>query len=173
MPVWKRGPGGGFALASLGAFVVIEARAHAAARGAKCLARLSAVMSDRTSRRPGDVQAMLMRMWDALGDKTAGTGVGVISGATGAEPATSEERAFFARHGDIAVRATGSYVGHGIEPQFVLNIALAAVALGHATLYPPGDDSGVERPMQGPLTRAIVTGIGQWRGEGLALVEAP
>ena len=172
-PVWQRTPKGGFALASLGAFLVVEARAHAEARAARCIARLSAVLADRTSRRPGDVEAALARMWETLAGRIGNGGAAVISGASGAEPATSEERAFLARHKDIAVRATGSYVGHGFEPQFVMNVALAAVALSHGSLFPPGDDSGVERPMQGPLKQVVVTGIGHWRGEGLALVGAP
>src|SRR5229473_3227708 len=37
-PVWERAPAGGFAAASLGAFLVIESRAHAQARGAQPLA---------------------------------------------------------------------------------------------------------------------------------------
>jgi 3-oxoacyl-[acyl-carrier-protein] synthase II len=172
-PVWQRGPKGGFALASLGAFLVIESRAHAEARGAKCLARLSAVLSDRSPRKPGDVEATLERMWVSLADKIGKSGVAAISGATGVEPATAEERGFFGRHPELAVRATGSYVGHGIEPQFLMNIALAAVALSHARLFPPGDDSGVERDSDGPLMQVVVTAVGHWRGEGLALVEAP
>src|SRR5215218_2719456 len=48
-PVWERqARGGGMALGSLGAFLVLEAREHAAARNAKPLARLSAVVSQRT-----------------------------------------------------------------------------------------------------------------------------
>jgi len=69
------------------------------------------------------------------------------------------------------VRATGSYVGHGPEPQFPMNIALATVALGHGRLFPPCDSTGLERPMDGNLTQVLVTGVGHWRGEGLALVE--
>src|ERR1700730_18365391 len=36
-PVWERGPKGGFALGSLGAFLVIEAREHAAGRGSQAI----------------------------------------------------------------------------------------------------------------------------------------
>ena len=50
-PVWERAPKGGLALGSLGAFLVIEEHAHAQARGAKPLARLTAVSSDRSGRR--------------------------------------------------------------------------------------------------------------------------
>ena len=96
----------------------------------------------------------------------------VISGASGASPATAEERAFLAEHKDVAVRATGTYLGHAFEPQFPMNVALAAIAVSRGNLYPPADDSGVERAMDGPLTQAVVTSIGHWRGEGLALVEA-
>src|SRR5512141_1974845 len=53
VPVWERGEKGGFALGSLGAFLVIEARDHAEKRGAKPLARLTAVLSDRSNRAPG------------------------------------------------------------------------------------------------------------------------
>jgi 3-oxoacyl-[acyl-carrier-protein] synthase II len=173
VPVWQRGPKGGFALASLGAFLVVEARAHAEARGARCLARLSAALSDRCARKSGDIEATLARMWDGLGDRLGKSGVAIFSGATGTEPATSEERAFLARHADIAVRATGSYLGHGFEPQFPMNTALAAVALNHGKLFPPADDSGVERAEQGPLKQVVVTGVGHWRSEGLALIEAP
>ena len=79
--------------------------------------------------------------------------VAVISGASGAAPATAEERAFLAEHQDIAVRATGTYLGHAFEPQFPMNVALAAIAVSRGNLYPPADDSGVERAMEGPLTQ--------------------
>jgi 3-oxoacyl-[acyl-carrier-protein] synthase II len=67
------------------------------------------------------------------------------------------------------VRATGTYLGHGFEPQFVMNIALAAMAVGREKLFAPG--SGFEAAMDGPLAQAVVTSIGHWRGEGMALVE--
>src|SRR6185436_16769979 len=63
-PVWQREEHPGLALASLGAFLVIESRDHAQARGAKLIARLSAVVSDRVNRKPGDVTAGLERLWD-------------------------------------------------------------------------------------------------------------
>jgi 3-oxoacyl-[acyl-carrier-protein] synthase II len=170
-PVWERGKPGGFALGSLGAFLVIEGRDYAEARGAKPLARLAAVFSDRSNRAPGSVTAALTKLWDKVKDKIKAGHAAVLSGATGSEPATAEERAFLEAHADLAVRATGSYLGHGMEPQFPMNIALAAVALEHASLFPPCDASGLERPMSGELSQVLVTGVGHWRGEGLALVE--
>ena len=50
VPAWQRGPHGGFALGSLGAFLVLESRDHAARRGARAVVRLSAVLADRTKR---------------------------------------------------------------------------------------------------------------------------
>ncbi len=170
-PVWERGENGGFALGSLGAFLVIEAREHAEKRGAEPLARLTAVLSGRSNRQPGSVTAALTRLWDRIKDKVNSGHAAVLSGATGAAPATAEERAFLSAHDDLAVRATGSYLGHGLEPQFPMNVALATVALGHGSLFPPCDTTGLERPMSGELSQVLVTGVGHWRGEGLALVE--
>jgi 3-oxoacyl-[acyl-carrier-protein] synthase II len=169
-PVWERAPKGALALGSLGAFLVIEERAHAQRRGAKPLARLTTVLSDRCRREPGAATAALRAMWEKL--PPAPNGQSLISGATGVEPATGEERAFLAEHPGLPVRATGSFLGHGFEPQFSMNIALAAIALSRGSLFPPGDRSGVELAMVGPLSRVVVTSIGHWRGEGLALVEA-
>jgi 3-oxoacyl-[acyl-carrier-protein] synthase II len=96
----------------------------------------------------------------------------VISGATGCEPATSEERVFLATLPEIAVRATGAHLGHGVEPQFAMNMALATIALSTGRLFPSFDTSGFERAMDAPLHQVVVTAVGHWRGEGLALLEA-
>jgi 3-oxoacyl-[acyl-carrier-protein] synthase II len=172
-PVWERGEPGGFALGSLGAFLVIEGRDYAEKRGARPLARLSAVLADRSPRRqPGSVTAALGKLWDRLKERVRAAHAAILSGATGAAPATAEERAFLESHSDLAVRATGTYLGHGMEPQFAMNLALAALALEHGSLFPPHDTTGLERPMEGALQQVVVTGVGHWRGEGLALVEA-
>jgi 3-oxoacyl-[acyl-carrier-protein] synthase II len=158
---------------SLGAFLVLEARQHAEARNARPLARLTAVLSDQSRRSPGSTTAALARQWQSLESRFAPGRIAVLSGATGAEPATGEERAFLQTHPDLAVRATGTYIGHSLEAQFVMNIALATLALAHEKLFPPADASGVERLMEGPLSQVLVTGVGHRRGEGMALVEAP
>jgi 3-oxoacyl-[acyl-carrier-protein] synthase II len=172
-PVWERaGRGGGMVIASLGAFLVLEAREHALARGAKPLARLSAVLSDRSNRKGDAIKATLTRMWSALAPQLSSGHTAVISGASGAEPATTAEHAFLATVPDVPVRATGTYVGHAFEPQFPMNIALATLALGHQKLFSPGDSSGVERELTGSVEQIVVTSVGHWRGEGMALVEA-
>ncbi len=170
-PIWQRGGKDGFALGSLGAFLVIEGRDYAEKRGAKPLAKLTAVLSDHSLRQPGSVTEALERLWDRLKQRLRPANTAILSGATGAAPATAEERAFLERHTDLAVRATGTYLGHGMEPQFPMNVALAAIALDHASLFPPQDTTGLERPMNGELQQVLVTGVGHWRGEGLALVE--
>jgi 3-oxoacyl-[acyl-carrier-protein] synthase II len=165
--VWDREAAPGFALASLGAFLVLEERAHAERRQATPLAKLADISVAFGARNPGAVEASLERLWTTLDPHPAA----VISGATGAAPATSEERAFLARHPDVAVRATGSHIGHGVEPQFAMNIALAALALSYGKLFPPYDTTGAESALNGPLAQAVVTGVGHWRGESLAVLE--
>ena len=169
-PVWERAKG--MVLGSLGAFLVLEARGHAEARNAKPLARLSGVLSERSGRRAGAIPAALARMWQRLVPPPARAGIAVISGATGAQPATGEERAWLKTLPDVPVRATSSILGHGFEPQFAMNIALAALALGRKKLFPAVDSSGVEQEYEGPLERVAVTAVGHWRGEGMALIEA-
>jgi 3-oxoacyl-[acyl-carrier-protein] synthase II len=170
--VWERESHPGLAVGSIGAFLVIEAREHAEARNAKPAARLTAVLSDRTKRSAGTTTASLSRLWERLAPRLTPSRVGVISGATGAEPVTREERAFLQTNPDVAVRASGTHIGHGFEPQFAMNIALATLALEHQNLFLPADSSGVEQRMDEPLSQVVVTGVGHWRGEGMALVEA-
>jgi len=171
-PVWQRGPQGGFALGSLGAFLVLEPRSHAEARGIGPIARLAFSTSQRSDRKPGAITAMLRRMWEDLAPRLTPGRHAVISGATGTEPATSEERAFLSEHADVPVRATGNLVGHGLEPAFVMSIAIAAIAVKRHKLFPSIDAPGIERAMDGPLSQVVVTGTGHWHGEGMALVEA-
>jgi 3-oxoacyl-[acyl-carrier-protein] synthase II len=169
--VWDRAPKGGMAAGSLGAFLVIESRAHAEKRGATVFARLSAVMSERSSRAHDPVAPSLRKMWSTIASRIA-PGAAILSGASGAATATAGERAFLAEHGELPVRATGSYIGHSMEPSFPMNVALAALSLHRGALFAPRDETGVEKPTTGPLKQAIVTGVGYWRGEGMALVEA-
>jgi 3-oxoacyl-[acyl-carrier-protein] synthase II len=164
-PVWQRG---GMELGTIGAFLVIEEKAHAQSRGAKALARITTVASDQVRRAPGAVTAALEKLWSKL-PKLDPAHAAVISGASGVAPATAEERAFLDRTG-LVVRGSGTHLGHGLEPQFPANIALAAMALRHGKLFAPEDTS--EKPMDGTLRQVVVTSIGHWRGEGLALIEA-
>jgi 3-oxoacyl-[acyl-carrier-protein] synthase II len=172
-PVWSRGAKGGMATGSLGAFLVLEARDHAEARGARPLARLAGVASTRTGRIHGAATEAGLNLWQQLSPNGGDGATAVLSGASGVEPVTREERAFLeAVLPEAAVRGTGTMLGHGIEAQFAANVGLAALALSRGGFYPPFDESGVERPAPMPPRQILVTGFGHWRGEGLALVAA-
>ena len=170
-PVWARGQNTGFALGSAGAFLVIESKTHAEARGAKPYARLTNVVADRARRKsPGEVTATLETLWSKLG-RLDDTGA-IITGATGAEPVTSEELAFLRQHPGFAVRAVGTAFGHTMEAQFPLGLALAALSISRGALCSPNDPTALEVEMSTPPTQIVVIGAGHWRGEGMALVEA-
>ncbi len=168
VPVWERAANPGFALASMGAFLVLESAAHARARGAKPLARLAGLAHAYSDRKPGAVTTTLEALWQTLAPAARAAETAAISGATGVAPATAEERAFLDAHPELAIRATGNQLGHGVEPQFAMNIALASLAVSRERLFASQDRS--ERAMDGALKAALVTGVGHWRGEGLALV---
>jgi 3-oxoacyl-[acyl-carrier-protein] synthase II len=170
-PVWAREKHSGFALGSAGVFLVIESRAHAEARGAKPYAKLTNVVADLAQRKqPGAVTKSLETLWSKL-DKAGANGA-LITGATGAEPVTSEEKTFLRGHSGYAVRATGTSFGHMLETQFPLGLALAALSISRGALFPPNDPTGLEVEMSKPPTQIVVVGAGHWQGEGMALVEA-
>ncbi|MBI3700888.1 MAG: beta-ketoacyl-ACP synthase [Afipia sp.] len=167
--VWKRE--GGFALGSGGVFLVIESKEHAQARGAKPFAKLTAVVADHARRKAaGSVTAVLEKLWSKLG--SVGKSAAIITGTTGAQPVTAEEREFLKKHPDAPVRATGTAFGHTMEAQFPLGIALAALSISRGKLFAANDSAGVEVEMSAPPTQIVVVGAGHWRGEGMALVEA-
>jgi 3-oxoacyl-[acyl-carrier-protein] synthase II len=176
-PVWeRRNCGGGFVPGSMGAFVVLEARAHAESRGAKRYARMAAVETDRANREPGEIVHALMQLLRRMRSAVPAGPLLALSGASGAEPATSEELVFLARLAaqgqEVVARAYGSLLGHGVEAHFPMGVALAALALKHGALLPTSGPVDIERPFSPPFEQALVTGVGHWRGEGLALVEA-
>ena len=167
-PVWARqDAGGGMVLGTVGCFLVIESRAHAAARGAAAVARIGSVQTDRCRRAPGEADAIARRQLDALHYDPAATAV--ISGASGAAAATREEQAFLAGLG-LPVRAVATAFGHSLEPSFPAGLAVAAMAVSRGTLFPPLEPA--ETAMCEPLRQALVTSRGHWRGEALALVTA-
>ncbi len=168
-PVWDRGPAGGIAFATMGAFIVLESREHAQARGAQARARISQVYSDRNMRQPGQSEAALRRQWEAIADKVDRAHAVIISGAAGLEPATSAERHVLKEIG-LPVRNTATYIGHGVDTQFMANLGIACAVIEHGKLFAPtgSGDLGESPP---DLSQAVVTSVGNWRGEGLALIE--
>jgi len=169
-PVWDRGPQGGVALASMAAFLVLESRDHAQARGARARARLSSICADRARRRqPGEIEATLRREWGTVGRGIDRARAAVISGACGLEPATAAELSALKEIG-LPVRNTGTYIGHAVETQFTANLGIGCAVLEHGKLFPPtGTGDFGESPPE--LCQVVVTSVGNWRGEGLALIE--
>jgi len=170
-PVWARDAAhSGFALGSGGAFLVIESKEHAQARGAKPFARLTHVVSDHARRStPGNITAVLDCLWSKLG---ANTDAPILTAATGAAPATDEERAFLKKHASAPVRALGTSFGHLVEVQFPLGLALAALSLSKGKLFAANDTTGIEVETTASPSQIVVVNTGHWRGEGMALVES-
>ncbi len=168
--VWARqAEGGGMVLGSLGCFLVIESRSHAQARGAAVLGRIGEVVTDRCHRRPGEATANARKQLAIVAPALDRDGSAVISGASGVPAPTVEEQGFLAELG-LPVRATGTALGHGMEPSFPANLALATVCLRHGRLFAPLE--AAEAAMDSPLRQVLVTSWGQWRGEAMATVTA-
>lgn len=158
VPVHERAGGnegrGGLILGSAGAFLVLEAEEHAAARGANILARLDPVAAVRVRREAGSVSRALGEAWPKLG---AARPDRVLSGASGVFPATAEEHAALSLLAPGArVSDLGDLIGHPMEATAPAGAALAAglVAAGRAQ-------------------DVVVTSVGHRRGEGLVRVVAP
>jgi 3-oxoacyl-[acyl-carrier-protein] synthase II len=146
-PVRERIPeGGGMILGSGACFLVLESREHAAARGAKPLAAIAGVASDRSRREPGSVAKALRAQAEKLGAKPDV----VISGATGVKGITEDEQVALTELAPTAaIHATGDVVGHTMEAQAPIGVGLAAALIA-----------------QGRAGEALVTSVGHWRGEG-------
>jgi 3-oxoacyl-[acyl-carrier-protein] synthase II len=175
-PVWERlAEGGGAMLGSVGAFLVLEAREHAEARGRKPYARLDQVRTDQSRRRPGDVAAKLSRQFDEIAP-TGTPPVAVLSAATGVAAATREEQDVLLRlaaEGRVdGVRALGSMLGAATSATFPATAGLAALALARRGFYKPFDATGFETVKSGPASHIVVLSTGMWRGEGSALISA-
>ncbi len=168
-PVWDRGPKGAIAFGNMGAFLVLESRDHAQARGARPRARISSICSDRNRRQDGEIEATLRRQWETIAAKVDRAHAGIISGAAGFEPATSAELHVLKEIG-LPVRNTGTYIGHAVDTQFIANLGITCAALEHGKLFAQAGTGDMgESPAS--LSQVIVTSVGNWRGEGLALIE--
>lgn len=170
----RKDAGGGFIAGSAGAFLVLEAREHAEARGRKAYARIRDVATDCCRRRPGESTGTFAALFSKL--QVPDGPLAVMSGASGVEPVTTDELAFLQnleeRGHQVAIRAYGTRIGHTVEAHFPAGLALAAFALADGDLFAPSDENWVEAPFEGDsLSRVLVTGAGHWRGEGLALLE--
>jgi 3-oxoacyl-[acyl-carrier-protein] synthase II len=167
--VWARqAQGGGMVLGSVGCFLVIESREHAAARGAPMLGHIAAIATDRSRRRPGEATTNATHQLMSMRHHLVPPHAAIISGASGAPAPTQEEAAFLHDLG-MPVRATATALGHSLEPSFPANLALAAMSLSRRRLFGPLEPA--EAPMADELRQVLVTSWGHWRGEALAVLE--
>jgi 3-oxoacyl-[acyl-carrier-protein] synthase II len=164
-PVRARQPEGGAILGSVGCFLVIEGRAHAAARGVTPVARIAGVRTDRCRRAPGEAAANLAREIDELGGVAAASAV--IAGTNGANPVAAEEQALLDQLG-LPVRSLHTAIGNSVEPSFPAAVAIAAMSLARGRLFPPLEPT--EAVLDGALKGLYVTSAGVWRGESAALI---
>ena len=135
-PVWARqASGGGMILGSVGCFLVIESRQHAASRGAAAYAHIAAIRTDRCGREPGEAAGNARAQLQAMAGHLDTARAAVISGASGARAPTVEEAEFLAEVG-LPVRAAATALGHSIEPSFPASLALAAMAVQRPRVVP-------------------------------------
>lgn len=168
-PIWDRGPKGGVTLATMSAFLVLESREHAQARGVRPRARIGPVFSEGRARQPGEIESTLRRLWKELSPGIDLKQAAIVSGANGSEPATSAELSVLSEIG-LPVRNPGTYVGHGLDAHFVVCLAIACAAIEHGKLFARAG-SGDRGDSPATLRQAAVTSVGTWRGEGMTLLE--
>jgi len=148
-PVFERAAGGGGLITgSMAAFLVLEAREAAEARGATILARVAGVAADQCRRTTGGaVTASLAGLIGHVGGARL-----VIATSSGVAPIADEERAAIGQGAPGAeIMALGDLVGHGLEAAFPVGVALAAAAIA-----------------AGVADEVVVAGAGHQRGEGAA-----
>ncbi|KJF65157.1 3-oxoacyl-ACP synthase, partial [Rhizobium nepotum 39/7] len=168
-PLWSRSgqDGGGMISGSLGAFLVLESRKHASERGARIYARIDAIEGDRGSRDDGKMEKRMERLLAPAKDSAATV---VFSGASGFDDVTRREKNILEKIlPQAAIRGFGGVTGHGLEAQFPLGLALAALTLESGAKVPTFD-AAVEKPMGEAASEAVVTTVGHVRGEGVAVL---
>jgi 3-oxoacyl-[acyl-carrier-protein] synthase II len=171
-PVFSREDAPGAISGTLGSFVVMETAEHARARGARGLAKLNVVVSAQARRSAGDSGHEAMAQAFARIVPRLGNGVlPVLSGCTGAAiPTVLEREVLGALTRPLAVRATGSRFGWGVEGTFPSNVALAALCLAEGVF--PAPMEALEARFDDAPRDIIVTGFGAWRGEAMAHLSA-
>jgi 3-oxoacyl-[acyl-carrier-protein] synthase II len=171
VPVFAPGRPSGITWASIGAFLVLESKVHAEARGARPAARLDTIYPSRARREPGGLEAAISGLLKQAMGNADPENAAIFSAATGAEPATGDECRALLKSG-LPVRSVTSRLGHGVEAAFPAAVAIAAIAVREGKLFPPMPNVPIEDKVTPSLRHAIVTSVGHWRGEGTCLVEA-
>ncbi len=125
---------------SMGAFLVIESKAHALARGAKPYAKISNIQTGV------DV--------DCLPEGVEGdrSGSPVLCGFGGEH----HPMAGWA-DSNVVLRSPTSMLGHGAEASFPANIALAALSLSRGAFYSPCGNLRIEKPLSQKTSENLST----------------
>ncbi len=93
--VWAReDSNGGMIMGSASAFLVLESRQHAEARGVKPYAWISRVVSDRSNRQPGAAREVAEGLFKRISDRVPAGPLPVLSGCCGVQPQLKEEHDF-------------------------------------------------------------------------------
>jgi 3-oxoacyl-[acyl-carrier-protein] synthase II len=176
--IWSRADSdGGMIMGSAGAFLVLESRDHAEARGARPYARINKVVSDRCNRQPGGARKVADSLLEKVADQIPEGPLAVLSGCSGVQPQLSEELDFLSdlsiRGISPAIRGVTTILGNTLEAQFPVNVALASLAISKGAFFDPFDNSGVEQEYSGKPERILISSWGHWRGESLALIDTP
>lgn len=171
-PVLSRAEAPGAVTGTQAAFLVLETAEGARARGAKGLARLGAIATAQARRTPADTgQEAMAQAFQRIAPRLAAGPLPVISGCTGAAAPTALEREVLGGlYRPLALRATGSRIGWGVEATFPANVALAALCLAEGRFPTPMEK--LEAPFEGAPRDILVTGFAAWRGEALAHLSA-
>ena len=167
--VWSRHDrsGGGVITGSGGAFIVLESRGHAEARGARVYAQISAIAGNQSRRADGGLQSSIAALLAKV-DPQASAQL-AISAASGAHDATSAEKAALDKVPDLAIRGFSSLTGHLKEAQMPMAIALAALSVHKGKVFAPIDPNA-ERFGEAHADAALALVTGFSRSEGAALV---
>ncbi len=177
-PVWERKDSeGGMVMGSAGAFLVLESREHAEARGAKPYARIDSIVAGRCKRRDGAAKQSARELLEQISDRLPRGPLPVLTGCCGVQPQLSEELEFLEgltdRGIEPAIRGVTSILGNTLETQFPVNVILASLAISRGAFFDPFDDTGVEQGFRGEPQQVLISNWGHWRGESLALVDKP
>jgi 3-oxoacyl-[acyl-carrier-protein] synthase II len=168
-PLWGRKgrAGGGIIIGSGGAFLVLESRAHAQARGARVYAKLDAVSGNQVRRK----EDALMRSIGGVMSEVDPDGSAqlAISAASGAHFATAAEHAALNARGVPVMRGFAGLTGHLKEAQMPFAAALAALSVHEGKAPAPIDKEG-ELSFDGDVASALAVTVGYARAEGAARV---
>jgi len=176
--VWSREDSdGGMIMGSAGAFLILESRQHAEARGAKPYARINKVVADRCTRQPGAARKVADGLFEQIRAEIPAGPLPVLTGCCGVQPQLKEEHDFLNNLSEFGIdpiiRGVTTVFGNTLEAQFPVSVILASLAISKGVFFDPFDTTGVEKEFSSDPERILISTWAHWRGESLALVEKP